>query len=254
MFCKNCGKQIEDNSKFCMHCGESLLITNNKKIIEGKIHKCPNCGEIINGFVLNCPSCNYEIRDRDNNSIKDFSKKIYELELRRKEKKKGVMGKLMNGFGYGALDEVDKQIISLIKTYSVPNTKEDYLEFITMACSNIDESVYGVLTRNPDMAANERQKAINAAWKSKVKQVYQKACLSYGNDPDFESIRILYKEKIGDMKKAKRNQSLTIIIILAFVFLGIAGLLAFSLYILKHAPDEEELSSFINYVSYNEWR
>lgn len=40
MYCKNCGKQISDDSKFCQYCGEKQN-TNEKLIIEKKSENQP---------------------------------------------------------------------------------------------------------------------------------------------------------------------------------------------------------------------
>lgn len=46
MFCKNCGKEIDDNSKFCQYCGAKIVEPNSKKeFVEAlnKIRYCPKC-------------------------------------------------------------------------------------------------------------------------------------------------------------------------------------------------------------------
>ena len=37
MYCKNCGKEIEDDSSFCPYCGSSV---NKKIVVESKATKC----------------------------------------------------------------------------------------------------------------------------------------------------------------------------------------------------------------------
>jgi hypothetical protein len=32
MFCRNCGKQIDDNSKFCEFCGTSIVVSSSQNI------------------------------------------------------------------------------------------------------------------------------------------------------------------------------------------------------------------------------
>lgn len=74
MYCRKCGKQIPDNSRFCSFCGEDLSSDINteheergkkrKVVFDGEIHKCPNCGEILDAFVIKCPTCGFEIRGK----------------------------------------------------------------------------------------------------------------------------------------------------------------------------------------------
>lgn len=59
MFCSNCGKEIDDNSKFCPECGKAVANANIKK---EKKTKCPKCGyddinisnKGYNGACLGC--------------------------------------------------------------------------------------------------------------------------------------------------------------------------------------------------------
>lgn len=47
MFCKNCGKEIDNNAAVCIHCGVATAEkTNgiNYQVINPSIKKCPNCG------------------------------------------------------------------------------------------------------------------------------------------------------------------------------------------------------------------
>lgn len=53
MFCKNCGKEIADDSKFCSFCGTSTesedavlnnVHENEKKETDENKHLCPSCG------------------------------------------------------------------------------------------------------------------------------------------------------------------------------------------------------------------
>lgn len=52
-FCKNCGKEINENATFCNHCGYNLETNNNVNQL-----KCPKCGstnvtfQIVNEAIL----------------------------------------------------------------------------------------------------------------------------------------------------------------------------------------------------------
>ena len=47
-YCKNCGKQLPDNARFCIDCGTQIKEASSKRRVEqaGTIYKCPNCGEV----------------------------------------------------------------------------------------------------------------------------------------------------------------------------------------------------------------
>ena len=120
VFCINCGQQLLDGAKFCANCGKAVGASQNetteqrKTVYEGEIHKCPNCGEILSSLSVICPSCGYEIRgNKASNSVKEFAMQL-------------------------ANAENDKQKITLIQSYPIPNNKEDILEFLILAATCFD--------------------------------------------------------------------------------------------------------------------
>lgn len=48
-YCKNCGKQLPDNARFCIDCGTPIEEASFKRRVDqaGTIYKCPNCGEVL---------------------------------------------------------------------------------------------------------------------------------------------------------------------------------------------------------------
>lgn len=217
-YCFNCGKIVKADSKFCNFCGatigevkkENIKVeekTNpedkakpeykeeieekavsesiNKKesvekkekkaerkiVYEGEIHKCPNCGEILKSFCITCPSCGFEIRNTNSdNSVREFADELAEI--------KNI-----------------EQEISFIINYSIPNTKEDMLEFMILATSNIDAKAV-----NDDLTK---------AWITKLDQVYRKAELTMKPDnPDFIKIKNVYDKKKKEIQKRKLSRML----------------------------------------------
>lgn len=53
--CPECGKEISDQSKECIHCGYSLLKNEMEKDISYKI--CPECRQRVSNNVNSCPNC-----------------------------------------------------------------------------------------------------------------------------------------------------------------------------------------------------
>ena len=225
-FCPYCGTKLDAGAKFCKSCGEPIgsanqgkssasatagraaredPITERKTVYEGYIHKCPNCGEVLESFIAVCPSCGYEIRDgRTSNSVQEFALRLERVESQKMpafEEKKSVM-KMVFGKDFKDTDEVEEakkhfeeqkqqEKASLIINYSVPNTREDILEFMLLACSNIDVK-HGI------------GDTVSKAWISKLEQVYQKAELSMGNGSDFGQIKSICDNK----KRQIRNKKL----------------------------------------------
>ena len=169
-FCSNCGQQLADEAKFCFKCGAKVNAyesqgTQRKTVYDGEIHKCPNCGDLMDPFEIKCDACGYELRSaKATNSVKEFESKL--------ENAKSVNAR-----------------IALIKTFAIPNAKEDIYDFFILAISNIEAG------------GDETD-----AWLAKLEQTYQKARLLFGSNTDFSYFQELYnkthkqktKRKIGD--------------------------------------------------------
>lgn len=168
-FCSNCGQQINDGAKFCPSCGTAVSNekTNNqrKTVFEGNIHKCPNCGEVLNSFTSNCPSCGHEIRGASNSAaVQEFAVKLASAESRQEK-------------------------IAIIRNFPIPNTKEDILEFMILASTNIGDNL---------------EKDISAAWQSKTEQAYQKAQIIFQDEKEFSRIQNIYSQVY--VKLTKQNK------------------------------------------------
>lgn len=119
-YCSKCGKPIELGAAFCSSCGAPVIREESRpqrsESYEGQIIKCPNCGEGLSSFVTRCPSCGYEIRgSRASKAMSDFAKELSRI-------------------------SDSSQRIVLIRSFPIPNTREDLFEFLIMASSNIDEA------------------------------------------------------------------------------------------------------------------
>ena len=224
-YCSKCGKEININSEFCTNCGaqinyikEAKYTTNNENniisregkiennknsseqrqvVYDGKIHKCPNCGEVLNSFVANCPSCGYELRNISNpDSIKELYRKLELLEENRVDRKTSsvILGEL--GFNNN-LSKTDEQKIALIRSFPIPNTKEDLYEFFVLSKSNIDIDLY----QTPGI--RDARLALSNAWKAKFEQAYQKAKLVFKNDDTLYEIEEMYNNTSKSINKNK---------------------------------------------------
>lgn len=159
-FCVNCGQEIKEGTNFCTNCGTAVVphhkpeSNERKTFYDGEIRKCPNCGEIIDSFVVNCPSCGYELRGSAATS--SVQRLYWELNRAVTAEQKAMM----------------------IRNYPIPNSKEDIIEFMILASSNI---------------GGEPDDGVFEAWIAKFEQAYQKAQISLQNDPAFTQIEEIYE-------------------------------------------------------------
>ena len=130
----------------------------------------------------------------------EFELKLEAIESKREYKKPRRLFAVA-GSNKRISEIIDEQKISLIRNFSVPNTKEDILEFMILATSNIDVSSYGSLDEPAD-----RVKAMTEAWNAKIKQVYAKAKTTYKSDPDFSKIQELYDSCYAEVRKQKKKK------------------------------------------------
>lgn len=202
-FCSHCGAKLDDGARFCKNCGEVVgqatdssksnttarseqesapynhdgessncsqredanePNTERRTFFAGEILKCPNCGEVLESFAVNCPSCGCELRNTFiSKSIHDFSQKLERA-------------------------TTDEQRVLLIRNFPIANNKEDIFEFMILASTNIK---------------GEQPKSVFDAWTVKFEQSYQKAKLTFGNDPDFEDIEAIYKQTFSQIDKQR---------------------------------------------------
>lgn len=180
-FCTNCGEKLIDGAKFCYECGNPsgrVVSANNlqrQQEYSGKIVKCPKCGEGLNSFEPVCPICGYELRgSKATDSVKEFE------------------------YRFERASSIDKKI-DLIKTFTIPNTKEDILEFMILATSNMDSNTYDL---SKEKTTDIR---LSNAWMSKFEQSFEKSKILFKDTSDFDELYTIYihkKKKTNSAKKA----------------------------------------------------
>ncbi len=235
-FCQYCGTKLDENARFCKGCGEPIGNTTRepittepvsvvpkvevrkenpaerKIVYEGNLHKCPSCGEVLKSFQATCPACGHEIRSAAGSSaVRELAMKLEGIAAKGmppfeedKSLLRALVGKdLKNREEAQAAarrrfeEQKTQEKVSAIINFAVPNTKEDILEFMILACSHIDvKSGIG--------------DDVTKAWLAKLDQVYQKAEWLLGGTSDFSHIKVVYDNKMGEIQ-AKRMRKRKII-------------------------------------------
>lgn len=192
-FCINCGQKLRDGAKFCTACGTAVAEdqSNRKTVYDGELHKCPNCGEFLPPFTASCPACGYIIRGaKASNSIREFALSLAQAES-------------------GA------QKISLIRSFPIPNTKEDVLEFMLLAATNFNA--------DQSLLDDGTKKDVSDAWLTKIEQCYQKAKLLFAGEKDFSKIQNVYDKIYNQIKASKQSAKRNTIANLALRTIGLWG-------------------------------
>lgn len=196
-YCDKCGSKLVDGAAFCSKCGAPVTRSGGDgggrrtECYDGVVHKCPSCGEQLDAFVSRCPVCGFELRNVSAAStVNDLAMKL--------ERVKSL-----------------EQRNELIKTFYIPNTREDIYEFFILATSNIEAGGESV-----------------DAWYAKLDQAYKKAELVFGESDELKRLRKLY-DSTGRTRTAKsaltvlsRSRGLQAAVMFAFgLILMIVGIL-----------------------------
>lgn len=202
-YCPGCRKRIKFSDKFCGKCGRdlSLPISNTNSSNSGRqnqyhgtVHKCPFCGEIVPPLKSKCPSCGNEFRDVDSsNSVQQFSQQLIRLNNKANITTNGKNNTETE------LELIEKQKIALIQSFPIPNTKEDVVEFLVLANSNITVDSFF------DHAKIKRELA--DAWAAKYEQAYQKACILLD---DTAKLNIIHEDYIKKMDYVKKQREMNL--------------------------------------------
>lgn len=189
-YCPNCGTKLVDGDVFCGNCGkridaaaapfepvfsrapaeESESPTKETKP-KSAITRCPACGEIVDKNAVICPSCGFGIRDVADGSIALLSQKLDLIESKRPQKRQKDEN--------DTISATDERKISLIRSWPIPNSKDDLIEFAAMASGNCIA---------PPKLGNDRiaaEDALAEAWHSKFDQAYAKAEHLFGDSDEF---------------------------------------------------------------------
>lgn len=124
----------EKNAKIEQH-------NREKKEAFGRV--CPNCGKQVPPMTLKC-ECGYEFTvEKRVSSVEVLMEKINEIRYSQKYEERSAFEKLfdpMNAWGSFKSNHVnaenDRRVNEIINMFPVPNTKEDIIDFLTLAVSN----------------------------------------------------------------------------------------------------------------------
>ena len=143
---------------------------------EGFIKKCPSCGASVKSFSTTCQDCGHEFRGKESvNSVKKLFNEIDKIEVEERERKRTLVEKLDGDLA--VMKSIATRQSSIINVFPVPNTKEDLIEFLTIASSEANKKVSLLKKMN-----GHPESIIQKAWYSKCEQVIKKARFSMKED------------------------------------------------------------------------
>ena len=154
---------------------QTSIPTGNK---EGIVVKCPSCGDIVPSFTINCKACGHEFRGVTSRSV------IFQLQIKLKEiedyewKNNPYNG--LNGTvkaDYMVILSIANKQTPIIEGFLVPNTKEDILEFLSLALP-IGSKQFSWF----DKTQQPGDFKLSKVYKAKAQQCIMKARIAFAND------------------------------------------------------------------------
>ncbi len=162
---------------------------------EGSLKKCPSCGAPAQAFATRCPDCGYEFRNiQATSSVQKLFEMLNELETTRKGNSPSMLGGMGKIFGeaLGMKDKIESQKEELISNFPVPNTKEDILEFLTLALPKAKKAGLFEIWGGTERKAHNHLAGI---WERKCQQIIMKARFAMKEDKKtLEEIEYLGKK------------------------------------------------------------
>lgn len=158
----------------------------------GEVKKCPACGAIVQSFSAICAECGFEFREVESSqSIEHLFKLLNEVEGSSKEDTGGIFGSfkqvmghhIMNNMGEG--DKITRQKKEIIRTFPVPTTKNDILEFLTVAVPLAAPPIPNPLKDPLKFFTRDLEKErdpLAQIWRAKCEQIVEKARFALKDD------------------------------------------------------------------------
>lgn len=131
-FCTNCGKQLNDDAKFCDTCGAPVSgtqtppltpganenvadETKRKEVFVGVKRKCPVCGAEVSAFALTCPNGHELSGISVSKTSKDFQEGLIKYE--------------------------GKEECDFVASFPIPNEREELGNFMLMIASILKQDM-----------------------------------------------------------------------------------------------------------------
>ena len=157
-------------------------VTAQKSDKHGEVKKCPACGSIIQGFTAICSDCGHNFSNI--NAVSSVTKLYEQLQMVESEERNrpiesvGWMDKLHGSSAmndHNIQERILKRKASVVSGFPIPNTKEDILEFLSMALPEVGKKPGFLMMKTATGA-------LYNAWHSKAEQVVMKARFSLKED------------------------------------------------------------------------
>ena len=152
---------------------------------KSNVQKCGACGAILSSFQTNCPDCGADVSINGGEvlaSIKQLFYALNAIEASRRPEPKVEKNIFQKMFSFDVADDVAKRKMEYIKSFPVPTTKEDILEFLCMAVPLSKKRKLRFWSSEDEENIVRMHNLFVPIWKSKCEQIIMKARFAMRND------------------------------------------------------------------------
>lgn len=174
----------------------------------GDVRKCPACGAIVPSMAAKCPECGYEFTNVEaNSSTRLLMQKIDEIQAQYAELTANVDNKdesTIRTRGYQVKRQLNDRTAQLIQNFPIPNTREDFIEFLTLCIGN----------SKADSIMLDGNDPVTPAWRKKLQQVIAKVKVALPNDQQAQELIEEYEGKRENSKKKGKKIAIGIVVLI----------------------------------------
>ena len=134
--CPNCGEQVSDKAKKCVHCG-TVLIQEEKK-------RCAECGAELEKEATECPNCGCPVEEINALDTQEKPQKVEVTGVKVTKRVKVIVGILV------ALLLVGGATIFGVNQYQKKKAAEEYAQRVEEYSDNLELATYSMLSGASD--------------------------------------------------------------------------------------------------------
>lgn len=185
---------------------ETTVTATQKSNNFGDVKKCPSCGAIVQSVSTRCSDCSHDFNGiTANNSARKLFEMLNEIEGNRSDSNDASIGKALGSFltktlGVEINDKINNQKKELISNFPIANTKEDIIEFLSLALPKAKKLGNFFTSGAFNTPENHRNKIHNEfvpVWQAKCQQIIMKARFAMKDDKKTLDEINYYANEIG---------------------------------------------------------
>lgn len=252
-FCTNCGKQLNDDAKFCNTCGAPVSgtqtppipganenvadDTKRKEVFVGVKRKCPVCGAEVSAFALTCPNGHELSGISVSKASKDFQEGLIKYEGK---EERDFVASFPIPNEREALGNFMLMVASILKQDMQNGADQMRVSSFSSKFDEIKSKVYMMLKADDPIVGETKKwdSALNELYENYKKIIEERAILNKKKQKEQERKNRKWERKRNSFWYNASDQTKSVIISVFFSFI-VCGLIG-SLFISKNIKTKNE--------------